>query len=128
MRVMSLAEQLDDTPVPRWTLGERMAKARRAAGLNGAEMAERLSDALGKPISKQTISNWENDHTQPRNMLAVLDAWAAECPTEYTRRWLLTDGNGCSSTNPWSPVVFEGADFVQQEFRLGKRQLATVGG
>lgn len=93
-----------------------MAKARRAADLTGDQMAERLSARLGKTISKQTVSNWENDHNQPRNMLAVLDAWAAECPPEYTREWLLS--SSCFSVIP-------GAGDGQLALRF-ERHLATV--
>lgn len=40
-------------------LGQRINEIRQASGLNQVELAKRLN------ISKQTVSNWENDNIQP---------------------------------------------------------------
>ena len=41
------------------TLGRRIAKARKAAGLSQAQLAEELN------VSFQAVSLWENDKTLP---------------------------------------------------------------
>lgn len=116
---MALAEPAPSEPwVPTDTFGSRLALIRQHFGWNVLEAAT----ACG--LNDQTWRNWEAG-TSPRGMDKVARQIADATGCDY--RWLLV-GNGCSSTNPWSPVVFDGADFVQQEFRLGERQLATVGG
>lgn len=55
-------EQTTLTPV--WTLGDRLRKARDFADITSADMAERLG------VSRNTITNYENDHTRP-SLLAV---------------------------------------------------------
>lgn len=42
-----------ETPVPAWTLGERLTKAREHAGISIDDMAQRLG------VSSRTIRNWE---------------------------------------------------------------------
>lgn len=68
MGSMSLAEdtapQPDPEP-PRWTFGDRLAKARRIAGLTQAELALRLG------VSRKTLVAWENDATEPQKPLTV---------------------------------------------------------
>lgn len=64
-----------------WTLGDRLAKSRRAADLTRAQMAERLN------VSDQSIRNWESDVKDPR--LVHLRAWANV--TGVRLAWL-TDG------------------------------------
>ena len=46
------------------SFGARLAAARRAAGLNQTEVAERLT-ARGFPVRTQAVSKWETDPTQP---------------------------------------------------------------
>ncbi len=46
------------------SFGARLAAARRAAGLNQTEVAERLT-ARGFPVRTQAVSKWEPDTTQP---------------------------------------------------------------
>jgi transcriptional regulator with XRE-family HTH domain len=72
--------------VPVWTTGERMAKARRDAGLSQAEMAALLTTP-DRPVSKQTVSNWEKGVNQPRQFQQVLDQWAEV--THVSVLWLL---------------------------------------
>lgn len=67
--------------IPEWTLGERLAKARKDAGLEQEHMARIFK------VSTSAISNWENDISQPRKMLAVIATWAAE--TGVPQGWLL---------------------------------------
>ena len=53
-----------------FTLGERLAKARKHAGLTQDDMAEKLR------VSHSTIAKWELDKSQPRNMLRLIEQWA----------------------------------------------------
>lgn len=52
-----------------WTLGDRLAKARRMADLSVQDMA----DALG--VSRNTVTNYERGHTDPAR--GVLIAYAS---------------------------------------------------
>jgi transcriptional regulator with XRE-family HTH domain len=63
--------------VPAEVLGERLRRARRAAGLSTSEMASELG------IHRNMISRWENGRDQPKRM--VLLAWAMRCgvPLEW---------------------------------------------
>lgn len=54
--------------VPSWSVGDRLRKAREAAGLEQRELAERAG------ISRATISNAERGIGNPN--LATLQAWA----------------------------------------------------
>jgi transcriptional regulator with XRE-family HTH domain len=56
--------------VPEWTLGERLAKARKEAGLTQEEMAEELD------VSHSTVAKWEVGAGQPRNFMKRLQQWA----------------------------------------------------
>jgi transcriptional regulator with XRE-family HTH domain len=64
-----------------WTLGDRLRKARRAAGLSATEMAERLM------VNRNSVSNWENDHNRPRPR--DLLAWADACGVDV--EWLMPE-------------------------------------
>lgn len=66
--------------VPTWTLGDRLAKARKDAQLTTYEMAEKLG------VTRATITNWENDHTHPRRY--ATDSWARI--TGVDAGWLAT--------------------------------------
>lgn len=71
-----------DTKMLRWTLEDKLVKARNAAGLTQAEMAARLSVGL------RTVQRWENA-TTPISRPALM-AWsmATGAPIE----WLEDDG------------------------------------
>lgn len=60
-----------------WTLGDRLRRARRYAGLQSSDMAR----ALG--VSLNTISNWENDHFIPRYAMIVAWAEVTAVPVSY---------------------------------------------
>jgi transcriptional regulator with XRE-family HTH domain len=68
----------DSERVPRFTRGDRMAKARRDAGISTGEMARFLD------VSPATIGNYEHDRTAP--MLGTLRSWAAR--TDVALEWL----------------------------------------
>lgn len=57
---------------PTWTLGEKIAKARKLADMNQAELAE----AIG--VSASLVSKWESDTREPR--LSRIRAIEAVCP------------------------------------------------
>lgn len=66
--------------VPQWTLGDRMAKARRSAGIGSQNMADYLD------MTRQTITNYETDRTRPPR--SVLIAWALSTGVPF--EWLDT--------------------------------------
>jgi transcriptional regulator with XRE-family HTH domain len=77
---MALAEPADDTPAkPPWTLGDRIARARRHAGWEQDDLATRVG------VSRALISKWERDKAEPRP--SQLERVASE--TEVSLIWLL---------------------------------------
>lgn len=54
--------------IPEWTLGDRLAKARRRAGLTQDDMATVCL------VSRQTVNTWENDGHKPARRKIL--AWA----------------------------------------------------
>lgn len=110
---MALAE----VSTPEWTFGDRLAKARRHAGMEQGEMAK----ALG--VSRPTISTWERDENQPRNLLDVAQRWADLTGVEIG--WLLGMG---SRTGSFSPLVGLTTNPVPElPFPSPARQLAAIG-
>jgi transcriptional regulator with XRE-family HTH domain len=65
--------------VPAWTLGDRMAKARRAASLSTNDMTEFLE------AHRNSVTGWERDRIRPK--LATLRLWAMRCgvPLDWLR-------------------------------------------
>jgi transcriptional regulator with XRE-family HTH domain len=61
---MTLHHQLDLT----WTLGDRLHKSRKAAGVS----VEAMAKALG--VSRNTVTNWETGRAVPRRGAVI--AWA----------------------------------------------------
>jgi transcriptional regulator with XRE-family HTH domain len=63
--------------IPEWSLGDRLSKSRRAAGLSSTDLQEYLG------VTRNTISNYERDRIVPR--LSVLRLWAMRCgvPLEW---------------------------------------------
>lgn len=54
--------------VPKWTLGDRLTKARTAAGLDQAVLAQRLG------IGRRSLIRYERDEHRPS--AAIVIAWA----------------------------------------------------
>lgn len=52
------------TEIPVWTLGDRIRKARKTAGLTQAELAA----AIGEK-SSTSINNWETGASKPRDLV-----------------------------------------------------------
>lgn len=63
--------------IPEWTLGDRLRKAREAAGLEQQELAQRIG------VARTTISNAEKGKVNPRRI--VINAWslATSVPVEW---------------------------------------------
>ena len=57
-----------ETKRPAWTLGDRLAKARRSAGITTRDMAARLR------VARQTVSNYEHDITRVPHAVVMVDA------------------------------------------------------
>lgn len=71
--------QPGEAGVPAWTIGDYLRKAREHAGLEQTELASDLG------ISRQTVTNYERGHVQPRK--AVVMAWAMR--TGVPVEWIL---------------------------------------
>jgi len=70
--------------IPQWTLGDRLRKAREAAGLTQTELAKVMG------ISRRSISTYESDESAPRR--PTLLAWAMA--TGVPLSWLAGDDGG----------------------------------
>lgn len=58
-------------------LGKRIYELRTAFGWNQVQLAERLN------ISKQTVSNWENENIQPSIEMLIRLSRLFRVPTDY---------------------------------------------
>lgn len=60
-----------------WTVGDRLTKSRRVAGISVEDMADHFG------VNRHTIGRWEADKTKPTK--AVLMVWAqiTDCPLEW---------------------------------------------
>lgn len=67
--------------IPEWTLGERMAKARKEAGMTQDDIAEKLGCSSG------AVAQWERELSQPRKFMATMRKWATV--TGVSEAWLL---------------------------------------
>jgi transcriptional regulator with XRE-family HTH domain len=78
---MSTSAAHDAIPIPEWTLGDRLRKARRQVHLSQAEFADRLGE------NQKTYAAWELDTSFPRNVLTV--AKRVEAMTGIPAGWVL---------------------------------------
>ncbi|WP_230074902.1 helix-turn-helix domain-containing protein, partial [Rhodococcoides fascians] len=78
--------------VPAWLPHDRLEKARRHAGLNQDELAERLG------MSRRTVGSYEAGAREPKR--PILIAWAMA--TGVNLRWLET-GETPAPTPPGAP-------------------------
>lgn len=90
---------LTDTQfIPEWTLGDRLAKARKdGAGLNQEQMAERLD------VKPSTLAAWESDRSRPRDLAGIAQQWAEI--TGADPAWLLGFRTGSFSPHPHFDLV-----------------------
>lgn len=90
MEPMSINEQMSGG-VPKWTITDRLRKAREAAGLSQKELAAKAT------IGLRTVSNYENpDYTGERKRPFVV-AWGLA--TGWSVEWLW-DGTQPKQTGP----------------------------
>jgi transcriptional regulator with XRE-family HTH domain len=73
---------MTQTTVPEWTLGWRLQRSLAHAGMDIEDMAKEIG------VSRQTISRWINERSDPR--LGYLKLWALR--TGVPIEWLLTGG------------------------------------
>lgn len=109
------AEAITEMMTPTWTLGDRIAKARRHAGLEQIEMAE----ACG--VSRALVSRWERDQSDPGvgKLQAVADLTGVDIA------WLVDAGIRIGSL---SPLVGLPASLTPElPFPAADRQLVAVG-
>lgn len=108
----TMSQQTQDTLVPQWTLGDRLGKALKVAGMRQQDMADELG------IERQTVSNYINGVTRPK--LMVLKVWAMR--TGVPIGWLLTDETGrgqdisplrCIATVPGQGIVFRVPPYME---------------
>ncbi len=91
-----------EVPTITWTLGDRLAKARRQAHVSTAAMAT----ALG--VSRKTINNYESDRVPVR--AAMVRVWAQQCNVPY--EWLTQDEGLPEQVDPsilWSTAFASSA-------------------
>lgn len=70
------------TPLPQFTVHDRLRKAREFAGLEQGELADLLE------VARSTVSNYETGATT-RLKSYVLRRWAELCNVDY--EWILSD-------------------------------------
>ena len=104
------------------TFGDRLARARDAAGMEQKQLARRLG------VKLSTIRNWEDDRSEPRaNRLQMLTGMLG-----VSIVWLLT-GEGDGGPNESSEGIAEDADTAAllaelRELRLAQNKLAERAG
>lgn len=76
---MALAVEI---PEPMWTLGDKIAKARRNAGLEQADLAANVG------VSRALVSKWERDLSEP----TVSQARSIAAATGVSFEWLSRSG------------------------------------
>ena len=69
--------------IPEWTLGWRLQRSLAHAGISIDDMAKEIG------VSRQTISRWVNDHSDPR--IGFLKLWALR--TGVPLEWLVSGGS-----------------------------------
>lgn len=75
---------------PTWTVGDRMWKARRNAGLEQADVANELG------VSRALVSRWERDQSDP----GVLKLQAFAELTGVPVGWLISDSRWSTHLTP----------------------------
>ncbi len=76
------AESATPGPIPQWTQGDRLRKARETAGVTVIQMAQLLE------VTDRTIRNWETDSTPVKRL--YLKEWAARCGGPDVLHWIVT--------------------------------------
>ena len=84
---------MSDTQIPEWDLGDRLAKARRWAGLEQEDLAEDFG------LTRQAISKYERGVSVPK--LVVIKQWALR--TKAPLEWLLDQPAAVTDPEPPKP-------------------------
>ena len=92
------------------TQGERLARARKVAGMSQEEMAT----ALGHDI--RSVGRWERDQQPVSRSLLLAWATVTEAPIEWLETGALTDGltvgEGCLAAVYAMPSLFSRDDYL----------------
>lgn len=99
--------------IPEWTLGDRMNKALKHAGLTHQEMAEHLG------VNPSTMRTWTSGVTRPR--AGMLRQWALRSGVPY--EWLISGVVSVSGNTP--PPVDTEPTVTQASARRRKFVAAT---
>ena len=75
-----MTKAFDVGRVPSWDIHDRLAKARRTAGLEQGELA----DLAG--VSRKSISNWELGNSTPRRSSIIAIAFATGVNLEWLEK------------------------------------------
>lgn len=78
-----------------FTLGNRLAKARKAAGLTQEQIGERLG------LGARSIARYENDHATPYEAIVIAWSVVTGAPIE----WLHGDDRAASVPSDTTPVT-----------------------
>lgn len=87
-------------PVPAWTFGERVRKARREVGMTQGDFANELG------VSRQAYAAWETGRNTPPHMPEV--AVRLEEVTGFAREWFLGWADGGNAPTPPAGVSSTG--------------------
>lgn len=70
-------DDMSNTVIPVWTLGDRLAKAREMAGISVQAMADQLK------VARTTISNWEHDRVEVSRSVVIAYGLITGVPSEW---------------------------------------------
>lgn len=103
-------QQVERRKVPRWTLGDRLKRSLRHAGMKAEDMAACLD------VSRGTVSRWMNDEGAPPRPV-YLREWARLCDVPYD--WLSGADTQASQRLRRRDDAFESMlDNARREFEL----------
>ena len=77
------------------TFGERLAKARRLAGMTQTQMAVRLG------IGRRSLVRYEDDTMTPNQAICIAWSVVTDVPTEWLETGAVTDPNSHGQFRPW---------------------------
>ncbi len=92
-----------------WTLGDRLHKSRKVAGISVEQMAQHLG------VSRNTITNWEKDEPRPKRHVVLAWADVTGAPIE----WLTEEAD----SGPFARVSGFGLRKRASGWRLNLREL-----
>lgn len=77
----------EQVPIPQWTFGDRVRKVRRELRWSQRDLAAKLTDALGRPVSTKSVGAWEADLNLPQHLVDI--AQALQDITGIPASWIL---------------------------------------